>query len=287
MLDTTAAAQALADYAVVKRAIALASSRRRERPSIDDVAANLGLTPARLAEVLERWAGLTTTAFLQAISVEHVRNLLRNSAGALEEAGPAGVSGLARLHDVFTIHEALTPGDRRGDSLVIRYGFHPSPFGEAVVAAAPQGLAGLGFVDDDDREAALGDMRRRWPSARFLADADATGGAAKRAFDPRLWRTGAPLELALIGTEFDVLVWKTLLRAPVGHATTYSDIARTIGKPTAARAVGAAVGRNPISFVVPCHRALGRSGALTGYYWGLERKQAMIAWEAGLTAPSP
>lgn len=286
MLDTTAAPQALTDYAVVGRAIAFVSSRRGAQPSIDAVAENTGLTPMRLAQVLERWAGLTTTTFLQAISVQHVRELLRRSAAALDDSHPVGLSGSAPPLDVFAIHEALAPGDRRGDGLVLRYGFHSSPFGEAVVVMGPHGLAGLGFVDDD-REAALGDMRRRWPSARLLADADATGAAARRAFDRNLWRPDAPLRLTLIGTDFDVLVWKTLLRAPVGSATTYSDIARKIGKPTAARAVGAAVGRNPISFVVPCHRALGRSGALTGYYWGIARKQAMIAWEAGLVAPSP
>ena len=186
MLDTTAP-EALADYAVVKRAIAFVSSRRREQPSIDEVAANVGLTLMRLAQVLERWAGLTATAFLQAISVEHVRELLRNSAAALEEARPVGLSVPARPRDVFATHERLAPRDRRGDGLVLRYGFHPSPFGEAVVVAAPQGLAGLGFVDDD-REAALDDMRRRWPRARFLADADATGAAARRAFDIKLWR---------------------------------------------------------------------------------------------------
>jgi AraC family transcriptional regulator of adaptative response/methylated-DNA-[protein]-cysteine methyltransferase len=236
----------------------------------------------RLEQVLERWAGLTAAAFLQAISVERVRELLRKSGAALDEAGPTGHSGPGQPRDIFATHETLTLGDRGGDGLVLRNGFHPSPFGEAVVVMGPQGLAGLGFVDDD-REAALGDMRRRWPRARFLADADATGAAARRAFDPRLWRPDAPLKLAMIGSDFDVLVWKTLLRVPMGRATTYSDIARKIGKPTAARAVGAAVGRNPISFVVPCHRALGRSGALSGYYWGLARKQAMIAWEAGGT----
>jgi AraC family transcriptional regulator of adaptative response/methylated-DNA-[protein]-cysteine methyltransferase len=283
MLEMEAAPPVIADYAIVERAIEFISSRRRDQPSIDEAAKNAGLSLRRLEQVLERWARLTTTAFLQAISVEHVRELLRNSAAALEEAHPVGLSGPARPRDLFAIHETLTLRDRRSDGLVLRYGFHPSPFGEAVVVAAPQGLAGLGFVDDD-REAALGDMRRRWPRARFLADADGTGAYARRAFDPKLWRLDAPLRLAMIGSDFDVLVWETLLRAPVGSATTYSDIARKIGKPTAARAVGAAVGRNPISFVVPCHRALGRSGALTGYYWGLARKQAMIAWEAGRVA---
>jgi AraC family transcriptional regulator, regulatory protein of adaptative response / methylated-DNA-[protein]-cysteine methyltransferase len=146
---------------------------------------------------------------------------------------------------------------------------------------AADGLAGLGFVDDGNRKAAFVDMLRRWPGAHFLEDSGATADDAARAFDRTRRRPDGPLRLAMIGSEFDLRVWETLLRVPIGKATTYSDIARTIGKPRAARAVGAAVGRNPMSFVVPCHRALGRSGALTGYHWGLVRKQAMIAWEAG------
>jgi AraC family transcriptional regulator of adaptative response/methylated-DNA-[protein]-cysteine methyltransferase len=208
---------------------------------------------------------------------------LRDSASVLDAAYDVGLSGPSRLHDLFVTHEALTPGDYRRDDLALAYGFHPSPFGEAIVVAAPRGLAGLGFVDDQDRAAALADMRRRWPRARFVADQDATSPLAARAFDSRLWRPEAPLRIVMIGTDFEVRVWETLLAVPMGSATTYSDIARHLGKPNAARAVGGAVGRNPISFVVPCHRVLGRSGALTGYHWGLARKQAIIGWEAGRT----
>ena len=199
----------------------------------------------------------------------------------LDAAYDVGLSGPSRLHDLFVTHEALTPGDYRRDDLVLRYGFHPSPFGEAIVVCAERGMAGLGFVDDKNRAAALADMARRWPRATFVADDAGTASAAARAFDPALWRADAPLRVVMIGTDFEVRVWETLLRIPIGRATTYSDIAVKLGKPKAARAVGAAVGRNPISFVVPCHRVLGRSGALTGYHWGLARKQAIIGWEAG------
>jgi AraC family transcriptional regulator of adaptative response/methylated-DNA-[protein]-cysteine methyltransferase len=199
----------------------------------------------------------------------------------LDASYEVGLSGPGRLHDLFVTHERLTPGDYRRDDLVLRYGFHASPFGEAIVVAAPRGLAGLGFVDGDDREAALADMRRRWPRAQLLPDAAATAPLARRAFEPALWRPEAPLRLVMIGSDFEVRVWETLLKAPMGRFITYGDIAAHLGKPTAARAVGAAVGRNPISFVVPCHRVLGRSGALTGYHWGLARKQAIIGWEAG------
>jgi len=270
-----------ADYAVVRKAVEFISTRWRDQPSIDAIADHVGLSSSHFQHVFKRWAGLTPKAFLQAITIERARELLRDSASVLDAAYDVGLSGPSRLHDLFVSHEALTPGDYRRDDLALAYGFHPSPFGEAIVVATARGLAGLGFVDDDDRAAALADMQRRWPRARFVEDKTATAPLAARAFDPALWRPDAPLRIVMIGTDFEVRVWETLLAVPMGRATTYSDIARRLGKPNAARAVGAAVGRNPISYVVPCHRVLGRSGALTGYHWGLARKQAIIGWEAG------
>jgi AraC family transcriptional regulator of adaptative response/methylated-DNA-[protein]-cysteine methyltransferase len=270
-----------ADYPTVKRAIEFISTRWRDQPSIEAIAEHVGLSASHFQFVFKRWAGLTPKAFLQAITIERARELLRDSATVLDAAYDVGLSGPGRLHDLFVAHEALTPGDYRRDGLALTYGFHDSPFGEAIIVAAPRGLAGLGFVDDGNREAALDDMRRRWPRARLVADAEATAPYARRAFDPDQWRPDRPLRIVMIGSDFEVRVWETLLNVPLAKATTYSDIARHIGKPKAARAVGAAVGRNPISFVVPCHRVLGRSGALTGYHWGLARKQAIIGWEAG------
>ena len=269
------------DYPLVKQAIEFISTRWRDQPSVETIAEHVGLSPSHFQHVFKRWAGLTPKAFLQAITIERARDLLRQSASVLDAAYDVGLSGPSRLHDLFVTHEAMTPGDYRRDDLVLRYGYHPSPFGEAIVVAAPRGLAGLGFVDDGDREAALADMRRRWPRAQLVADETGTAQLAAQAFDPAHWRAETPLRVVMIGTDFEVRVWETLLKVPIGAATTYSDIARHIGKPKAARAVGAAVGRNPISFVVPCHRVLGRSGALTGYHWGLARKQAIIGWEAG------
>ncbi len=270
-----------ADYQTVKRAIEFISTRWREQPSIEAIAEQVGISASHLQFVFKRWAGLTPKAFLQAITIERARELLRDSANVLDTAYDVGLSGPSRLHDLFVAHECLTPGDYRRDDLTLTYGYHDSPFGEAIVVAAPRGLAGLGFVDDGAREAAFEDMRRRWPRAKFVRDDDATAALGGRAFDSSQWRPDAPLRVVMIGSDFEVRVWETLLSVPMGRATTYSDIARHIGKPKAARAVGAAVGRNPISFVVPCHRVLGRSGALTGYHWGLARKQAIIGWEAG------
>jgi AraC family transcriptional regulator, regulatory protein of adaptative response / methylated-DNA-[protein]-cysteine methyltransferase len=274
-------ADALRDYAAVKAALEFITKNWREQPSIEAIADEVGLSTSYLHHLFKRWAGLTPKAFLQAITVERARELLRDSASVLDAAYDVGLSGPGRLHDLFVTHDAMTPGDYRRDGLRLQYGFHPSPFGEALIVAAPRGLAGLGFVDEGNRAAALADMHRRWPRATLIEDSEATAPLAVRAFEPTLWRAETPLRIVMIGSDFEVRVWETLLAVPLGCATTYSDIARRIGNPKAARAVGAAVGRNPISFVVPCHRVLGRSGALTGYHWGLARKQAIIGWEAG------
>lgn len=276
----------VADYERVRKALAYMTARWRDQPSQEAIAEHVGVSPSHLHHIFRRWAGLTPKAFLQAVTLDHARELLRGSASVLDTALEVGLSGPGRLHDLFVTHEAMSPGEWKsgGEDVTLRYGFHPSPFGEAIVVAAPRGLAGMGFVDDGDRPAALADMRRRWPRASFAEDAAATAPLATRAFDPATWRPETPLRVVLIGTDFEVRVWETLLRIPLGRATTYSDIASHLGKPKAARAVGAAVGRNPVSFVVPCHRVLGRSGALTGYHWGLTRKRAILGWEAGRTA---
>jgi AraC family transcriptional regulator of adaptative response/methylated-DNA-[protein]-cysteine methyltransferase len=274
------------DYERVRRIIAYISERWREQPSLEDVADAVGLSTTHVHHLFRRWAGLSPKAFLQAITLDNAKALLAQSASVLDATYELGLSGPARLHDLFVTHEAMTPGDYKagGAGLTMRFGFHPSPFSEAVLVATERGLAGLGFVDDGDREAALADMRRRWPKAEYVEDHAATLPLARRIFDPSRWEAEQPLRVVLIGTDFEVRVWQTLLRIPLGRATTYSDIASRIGKPSACRAVGAAVGKNPISFVVPCHRVLGRSGALTGYHWGLTRKQAILGWEAGTLA---
>jgi AraC family transcriptional regulator of adaptative response/methylated-DNA-[protein]-cysteine methyltransferase len=272
------------DYSLVRRAIGFVAPHGRRPPSMREVAEHLGRSDAQFGDLFERWAGLTPEAFFQASAGERVRQLLRGSASALDAAADGDAFRPGRRRGPFVIHSALAPQRQRGAGLRLSYGFHPSPFGEAILVATSRGLAGLGFVDDGARAIALDDMQRRWPLATLAADEAETMPLAARAFNPEQWRPEAPLRLVLIGGEFERRVWEILLGVPMGRATTYSDIARRLGKPTAARAVGGAVARNPISFVVPCHRVLGRSGALTGYHWGLPRKQAMIGWEAGWTA---
>ena len=271
------------DYAVVRRAIAFISEHWRAQPEIDEIAAAVGTTTADLHHLFRRWAGLTPKAFLQAITLDNARRLLRSSASVLDAAYEVGLSGPGRLHDLFVTHEAMSPGEWKsgGEGLSVAHGFHPSPFGSALVMTTERGLAGLAFADPGEEEAALDDMRGRWPKARYGEDKDRTGAIARRIFDPTLWRPERPLRVMLIGTDFEVRVWETLLGIPMGRATTYSDIAAKLGKPKAARAVGAEVGKNPVSFVVPCHRVMGKSGDLTGYHWGITRKRAMLGWEAG------
>jgi AraC family transcriptional regulator of adaptative response/methylated-DNA-[protein]-cysteine methyltransferase len=271
------------DYECIRRAIAYMTDRWRSQPSMDQVAEAAGVSPSHLHQIFRRWAGLTPKAFLQAITLDTAKGLLRQSASVLDASYEVGLSGPSRLHDLFVTHEAMSPGEYKnsGADLLIRFGFHPSPFGTALVMASPRGLCGLAFADAGQEAGALADMQSRWSKAQYVEDSAATAGLAARIFDPLTWQPEQPLRIVLIGTDFEVRVWETLLRIPMGQATSYSTIAQHIGRPQAPRAVGAAVGKNPISFVVPCHRVLGRSGALTGYHWGLTRKQAMLGWEAG------
>ncbi len=273
------------DYSTVREVVSYLSENWREQPPLEDIAGHVGMEPTRLHKLFSRWAGLSPKAFLQAITLDNARAMLEQSATVLDTAYEVGLSGPSRLHDLFVTHEAVTPGDyrSRGEGLTVRYGFHPSPFGSALIMATERGLAGLGFADPGDERAALEDMRRRWPRATCVEDSAFTAPLAARIFEPGRWSPETPLRVVMIGTDFEIRVWQSLLRIPFGQATTYSDIARHLDKPKAARAVGAAVGRNPISFVVPCHRVLGRSGGLTGYHWGLTRKRAILGWEAGLS----
>jgi AraC family transcriptional regulator, regulatory protein of adaptative response / methylated-DNA-[protein]-cysteine methyltransferase len=271
------------DYAAVRRAIGFISEQWRSQPDIEAIAHACGVTPDDLHHLFRRWAGLTPKDFMAAITLDHARKLLRDRASVLDASYAVGLSGPGRLHDLFVTHEAMSPGEWKagGEGVTLAYGFHPSPFGDALVIATERGLAGLAFADPDEKTRALADMQHRWPRAQFREDAARTAGLARRIFDPVQWREDRPLRIMMIGTDFEVRVWETLLKIPLGRVTTYSDIAARIEAPKAARAVGAAVGKNPIAFVVPCHRVVGKSGGLTGYHWGLTRKRAMLGWEAG------
>jgi len=277
---------ALRDYDSVRRAIAFISENWRVQPTIEAVADASGATPDELHHLFRRWAGLTPKAFMQALTLDHAKNLLRDSASVLDASYEVGLSGPGRLHDLFVTHEAMSPGEWKsgGEGLTVYFGFHPSPFGNALIMATDRGLAGLAFADAGAERATLGDLQRRWPRAHYLEDAARTAPIAQRVFDSKQWRAQQPLRVVLIGTDWEVRVWEALLQIPMGRLTTYSGLAGKVCNPNAARAIGAAVGKNPIAFVVPCHRVIGKAGALTGYHWGITRKRAMLGWEAGQVA---
>jgi len=279
---------AAADYDVVRRAIAHIRGHWRAQPEVDVIAKASGVSPTDLHHLFRRWCGLTPKAFLQALTLSHARDLLRSSASVLETSYEVGLSGPGRLHDLFVTHEAMSPGEWKagGNGINVTYGFHPCPFGMALVMTTPRGLAGLALADAGKERTALTDMRKRWPNATYVEDFAATAATARRIFDQQLWKPEQPLRVVLIGTDFEVRVWEKLLTVPMGAVTTYSDLAAKTGSPKAARAVGAAVGKNPICFVVPCHRVIGKNGDITGYHWGLTRKRAMLGWEAGVAAGS-
>jgi AraC family transcriptional regulator, regulatory protein of adaptative response / methylated-DNA-[protein]-cysteine methyltransferase len=286
LTDLTPLADAAADYDVVRRAIGHIRGHWREQPEIEAIAEAAGVTPTELHHLFRRWAGITPKAFLQALTLDSARQLLRDSASVLDATYEVGLSGPGRLHDLFVTHEAMSPGEWKsgGEGLTVWFAFHPSPFGNALVMATERGLAGLAFADPSAEEATLAEMKARWPKASYVGDSSRTAPIARRIFDPTLWQAEQPLRVVLIGTDWEVRVWQALLRIPMGRLATYSSIAGKVCSPAAARAVGAAVGKNPIAFVVPCHRVIGKAGELTGYHWGLTRKRAMLGWEAGKMA---
>src|SRR4029079_6375128 len=224
---------AAADYDIVRRAIAHIRGNWRAQPEIDVIANAAGVSATDLHHLFRRWCGLTPKAFLQALTLNSARELLRSSASVLDTAYEVGLSGPGRLHDLFVTHEAMSPGEWKagGEGLTITYGYHPSPFGTALVMTTPRGLAGLALADAGKEKAALRDMRSRWPRARYVEDMAATAPVAARIFEPRLWRKDRPLRVILIGTGFEVRVWEKLLHIPMGAATTYSDLAGEVGSP--------------------------------------------------------
>jgi AraC family transcriptional regulator, regulatory protein of adaptative response / methylated-DNA-[protein]-cysteine methyltransferase len=286
IFNSTPLSEAAADYEIVRKAIGHIRGHWREQPEVEAIAEAAGVTPTELHHLFRRWAGLTPKAFLQALTLDGARQLLRDSASVLDASYEVGLSGPGRLHDLFVTHEAMSPGEWKagGAGLTLYFGFHPSPFGNALVMATDRGLAGLAFSDPGAERATLTDMQKRWPRAHYVEDAARTAPIAQRVFDSKQWRSQQPLRVVLIGTDWEVQVWEALLQIPMGRLTTYSGLAGKVSNPAAARAVGAAVGKNPIAFVVPCHRVIGKAGKLTGYHWGLTRKRAMLGWEAGQVA---
>ena len=274
------------DYAVVKAAIEYLTENAKAQPDLETLAKAIGEDPFSLQKLFKRWAGISPKSFLQALTLDHAKHMLRDASSILDTSYEVGLSSPGRLHDLFVSHEAMSPGvyKAKGGGVSIYWAFHPSPFGLALVMVTDQGLAGLAFCDEGEEAEAFEDMARRWPNADYNQDSAKTAPYLARIFSREEWQPDQPLRVVFIGTDFEVRVWETLLKIPFGKATTYGDIALHLDKPKgAARAVGTAVGKNPISFVVPCHRVLGTTGKLCGYHWGLTRKQAILGWETGVS----
>ena len=271
-------AEQSADYRRMEAALGWLAERWRERPSLDDAAEAAGLSSSHFQRVFTRWAGVSPKTFVAAIAQGQARRALASGASVLDAAYDAGLSGPSRLHDLFIAHEAVTPGEarRRGAGVDLTFGYAPTPFGDGLFVLTARGLAGLAFVQADGEEAALADMRRRWPAATWTRD----DAAAKTAALAIVAGQGERPSLVLMGPPFHVQVWKALLTIPEGEVISYGEVAARAGKPGAFRATGAAIGANPISWLIPCHRALARDGRLTGYHWGLARKAAMLGSEA-------
>ena len=263
-------------YKVIARAMAEIDAGGGERIALEDLAARLGMSAAHFQRVFSQWVGVSPKRYQQYLALGQARRMLAERFTLLETAQASGLSGSGRLHDLFLRWEAMAPGDyaRGGAGLEIRWAWLDTPFGEALAMATSRGLCGLGFAEEMGRAATMADLRARWPEAAFVEDAAHVVPLVDAAFG------GQGGQLHLIGAPFQIKVWEALLRIPSGQVTTYSEIARAIGKPAAVRAVGTAVGKNPVSFLIPCHRALRMSGGLGGYHWGLPVKRAMLAWEA-------
>ncbi len=268
------------DYARISDAIAYIRERRLDQPELADVARQVNLSPHHFQRLFTRWVGVSPKRFLGYLTQRHARELLNQNADVLSASLEVGLSGPGRLHDLCVNLEAATPGEIKsgGTGLSIQTGWHTSPFGDVLVHETERGIAGISFAQKENRAQVEAIMRARWPKARFIERPEQTKQTVARIF------SGAPnknpLNAFIGGTNFQMQVWQALVQIQPGSLTTYGRIAKAIGKPKAARAVGTAVGLNPVGFLIPCHRVIRENGAIEGYRWGTERKAAMIGWEA-------
>ena len=269
-------------YAVIERALREIDAAGPAL-TLDALADRMGMSAAHFQRVFSAWVGVSPKRYQQYLTLDHARSLLAERFTVLDTSLSTGLSGPSRLHDLFLTWEAMSPGDyaRGGAGLTIAWGWFETPFGPAVVMGTHRGICGMGFAADMGEAAAFEDLQRRWPLADFVEDAARLHPWVQAALG------GQAAPLALMGAPFQIKVWEALLRIPSGHVTSYGEIAAAIGHPKAVRAVGTAVGRNPISLLIPCHRALRKSGGLGGYHWGLPVKRAILAWESARADSAP
>ena len=296
--------QASQDYARVEEAIRYLEDHFREQPSLDDIAASVHLSKYHFQRLFKRWAGVSPTQFMHFLTVDYAKERLAASESVYDTSLDAGLSSAGRLHDLFVTFEAMTPGEykRLGQGVTIQFGFHDTPFGRCLLATTPKGICALRFVTEPrsaeprsagpesetagheavgpTEPAALEELMAEWPQAEFVEDRQATGAIASGIFAPGQDEEQRPFHLLLKGTNFQVQVWQALLDIPPGGMVSYQDVAEHVGRPTASRAIAGAVARNPVGYLIPCHRVINKSGRYHGYRWGPTRKKAILGWEA-------
>lgn len=271
----------MSDYARISDAIAFIASQVERQPTLDEIAAHVHLSPFHFQRLFSRWAGVTPKRYLQVLTLERAKALLHESRSLLEVADTLGLSSGSRLYDHFVQLEAVTPGEykQRGAGLVIDHGVHDTPFGQAFVALTPRGVCNFSFLDEKAPKAPLAALAQRWPAAQLREVPSRTQGVIHTMFDGSK-TPDRPISLHVSGTNFQISVWRALLEIPPARVVSYAQVASAVGSPKAARAVGLAVGANPVALMIPCHRVIQQNGKLGGYHWGETRKQAIHAWEA-------
>jgi AraC family transcriptional regulator of adaptative response/methylated-DNA-[protein]-cysteine methyltransferase len=270
----------MSDYARIEQAIVFITNNVANQPSLEDIAQHLHLSPFHFQRLFSRWTGVTPKRYLQVLTVERAKQLLRESKPLLVVSDSVGLSSGSRLYDHFVQLEAITPGEYKsgGTGLTIDYAVHNTPFGEVFIAVTPKGVCKLAFMMHDDIEEHIADLFNIWPHAVIRRNQATTLEVVRKMFGGKS-KSNQPLSLYVAGTNFQISVWKALLQIPPGRVASYSQVATAIGQPKAARAVGTAAGANPVAFLIPCHRVIQQSGKLGGYHWGETRKHAMHAWE--------
>lgn len=273
--------QQSSDYDRIEQAIRFVEANYREHPSLDEIAASVHLSKYHFQRLFKRWAGISPTQFLQFLTLEYAKERLQESQSVLDAALESGLSGPGRLHDLFVTFEAITPGDykKQGAGLQISFGFHDTPFGKCLLATTARGICGLQFVQED-LSSALETLAEQWPQASLVENPRETQPLADQIFAPVSETQARPFHLLLRGTNFQVKVWQALLSIPPGAMVSYQDVAAYLGQPNGARAVGRALARNPVAYLIPCHRVISKAGQAHRYRWGTTRKQAMLGWEA-------
>jgi len=281
-MKTEAFSQAALDYERIEKAIQFLADNFHSQPNLKEIADKIHVSEYHFQRLFSRWVGISPKRFLQFLTKEYAKTLLEKSINLLDVTYESGLTSPGRLHDLFVSCEAVTPGQykSRGEGVEIAYGYHATPFGECLLAKTDRGICGLNFVQNNDRRPVFASLEDRWQNATLIEDPDVTRLFVERIFDPSEGKKSTPLHLVLSGTNFQIKVWEALIKIPMGAVVSYENVAAHIGMPRASRAVGNAVGSNPVSFVIPCHRVIRKTAEFGNYGGGIARKLAILGWEA-------